>query len=303
MTLTHAISQAVSSHASAAPPVVLVFGLHDGVGRWFTRQLRDATPAATGVFMPADLPPAAVHSICEAADAGVHLVSAKRGMDGTFLEYWQMLAEAGKARLVAVHDLEPVSLDVNEAAAIATRVLEEDILPYTLPLLDDDERVVGVLDAVTGEQWFPDGPTQAAREDFTDAVEVERNQVLDEADTVGLTAIEAVRSGMLCPAVTVDTRSRAGVNWLARALPARSIPAVSTVLPGDDTGSVLLAAGADGLAPGRALAVSGTDTEQVAIESLIEVTGAGLLSRLEPGRVAAALATPRPRLGSLLVGE
>lgn len=303
MTLTHAISRAVSSYASAAPPVVLVFGQHEGVARWFTRRLRESTPSVVAILLPADLPAAMVHSMCVTADAGIHLVSARRGMDGTFLEYWQMLAEAGKARFVAVHDLEAVALDVNETAAIATRVLEEDVLPYTLPLLDDDERVVGVLDAVTGEQWFPDGTTEGARDDFTDAVEVERNQLLDEADTVDMTPFEAVRAGMLCPAVTLDTRSHAGIGWLISALPTRSIPAVTTSLPGDDAESILLAAGADGVGVGRFLAVSGTDSEHINIESLIDVLGLGLLSRLEPGRVAAARAIPLPRPGSFLVGE
>jgi hypothetical protein len=94
-------------------------------------------------------------AVVAAADACVHVFSAGQGVDGTYLEYWQMCAEAGKVRYVGVCDLTPMSLDVNEAAAIAGRVLEEDVLVTTLPLLDDDESVIGVLDVVTGEQWFP----------------------------------------------------------------------------------------------------------------------------------------------------
>ena len=102
-------------------------------------------------------------------------------MDGRYLEIWQLLAEAGRARYVLVHDLGPATLDVNEAAAIASRVLEEDVLTTTLPLLDDDEGVIGVLDVGTREQYFPDGTHEAPRDDFSDAVEAETNTLFDAA--------------------------------------------------------------------------------------------------------------------------
>ncbi len=253
--------------------------------------------------MPADLGPSAAQAICSAADAGIHVVSAKTGMDGTFLEYWQLLAEAGKARLVAVHDLTPAALDINEAAAIAGRVLEEDVLPATFPLLDDDEAVVGVLDAITGEQVFPDGSTQAPRDDFTDAVGMESNSLFDEADAIGCTPQEAVAEGAMAVAASVDVRSGAGVGWLAVHLPDRSGPAATTVLPGDGSDAVLLAAGPEGVRLGPVMVLTGTTTGRAQVETLADLLAPQLMSQLPAGAIASAQMQPPPVPGALLLGD
>jgi hypothetical protein len=288
----------VGTSGSGTPTVALVFGLDNAVVRWLTLRMRDEGIAA--VSMPADLPPSAAQAICSAADAGVHVVSARSGMDGSFLEYWQLLAEAGKSRLVAVHDLLPTALDINETAAIASRVLEEDVLPATFPLLDDDESVVGVLDAITGQQSFPDGTTEPPRDDFTEAVAMETNSLFDEADAVGSTPQEALADGALAMAVTVDVRSGAGVSWLAARLPSRTEPAATTVLPADGNDAVVLTAGPDGLAVGPVLVVQATSTSSAHVTSMADLLVPGLKDRLEPGASASALMTPRPALGALL---
>jgi hypothetical protein len=231
-----------------------------------------------------------------AVDAVVHTVSARRGMDATFLEYWQLLAEMGAARYVAVHDLGPVTLDVNEAAAIASRVLEEDVHPITMPLLDDDESVIGVLDVVSGEQWLG-GAVEPPRSDFTEAVEAKANVLLDES---GGEVWPAVLAGEFAVAVTVDTRSRAGVAWLAAHLPEARCPAASTVLPGDEAGRPFVRAGMEPLEVGRALAIAGTSTSYIAITALSDVLSPRLRERLESGQVAACAAAPVPDVGSLL---
>jgi hypothetical protein len=289
----------VASSGSGAHPVVLVFGLQDGVARWLTRRLRAAGVVAA--HLPPDLPLPAAQSVCAAADAGVHLFSAGQGMDGRFLEIWQLLAEAGRARYLLVHELGPATLDVNEAAAIASRVLEEDVLTTTLPLLDDDESVIGVLDVATGQQYFPDGTLEAPRDDFIDAVEAETNTLYDAADAVGVNPHEAIRQGLLAPAVTIDTRSGAGVDWLAAHLPKRSVPAASTVLPGDDAEQPLIAAGSQGCALGPSLTILGSATQPVTISALSDLLEPALVSRLPAGAVAAARIEPVPTLGSWLV--
>lgn len=283
---------------SAAPSVVVVFGLEDASARWLSRALR--AEAVIGVHLHPDLPPAAAHSIMAAADAGVHVVSARHGMDARFLEYWQLLAEMGKARYVAVVDLGPVTLDVTEAAAIASRVLEEDVHPITLPLLDDDEAVIGVLDVVDGWQWFPDGREEAPRADFVEAVEAETDVLLDES---GGDVFPAVFDGVLAVAATVDVPSRAGVRWLAQHFPGRSVPASAVVVPGEDPGLPFVCAGLDGLGIGPALAVHGLDTQEVTILSLADVLNPGLRDALLPGEVAAVRMEPVAPVGSLLVGR
>jgi hypothetical protein len=203
---------------------------------------------------------------------------------------------------VAVHDLGADTLDVNEAAAIASRVLEEEVLPVSLPLLDDDESVMGVLDVITGQQWFPDGHREPPRDDFTEAVELETNALYDDARAVGEDSpAVAIRDGLLAAAVTVDSNSAAGVGWLARHLPARSVPAVSTVLPGDHPDLPLVAAGPDGVAVGQAIALTGIETAIVRVSSLAGLLEPSLRAKVPAGAVAAARMTPVPAVGALLL--
>ncbi len=294
----HAISQPVPLSVSAAPCLVLVFGLEEATTRWLTRALREL--GAVAVHMRPDLPPAAAHNIVAAADAGIHVVNARLGMDATYLDYWELLAEMGKARYVAVTDLGPAALDASDVAAIATRVLEEDVHPITLPLLADDESVIGVLDVVSGEQWFPDGAVEPPRVDFVEAVEAETNVLIDES---GGEVLEAVFGGEFAVAVTVDVGSRAGVDWLGGHLPQRESPASCTVLPGDDPDLVFVTAGRDGLTLGPALAVHTWQTQPVQIQSLAQILTPGLRGALAPGDTAAARIAPVPEVGSLLVGH
>ncbi len=297
MVPTHAISHEVSPLTSGAP-VALVFGLHEPSVRWTVNHLREA--GAGAVALPAGLPAAAAASAVAAADACVHLLSAAQGVDGTFLEYWQLAAEAGKARYVAVYELTALSLDVNEAAAIAARVLEEDVLVTTLPLLDEGEAVIGVLDVISGEQWFPGGDVQEPREDFVQAVEAETNTWLDEADAAGMPPLDALREGLLAVAVTLDTHSRAGVDWLARHLPDRQVPSATTVLASHAERAVVVA-GPEGLTVGRAMALAGTTTSSVRVTALASLGEPGLVSRLEPGALAAADIEPPVAAGTLLI--
>jgi len=289
----------VVTSRSGAPPVALVFGLDTAAVRWTTLQLRGEGVVA--VSLSPDLPAAAAASVCAAADCGVHLVSARHGMDGTFLEYWQLLAEAGKARLAAVLDLGPDSLDVNESAAIASRVLEEDVLPATLPLLDDDESVIGALDVATGQQWLADGGVQPPRDDFSEAVEMETNALYDAAAEHGTEPLEALHHGLLAVAVTLHPRTGAGLEWLAQHLPRRSVPAATTILGDDGADTVLITAGPDGFTLGTAMAVLGTRAGVVEVRSLAGIVDHTLLARIEPGHSAAAQARPRPETGSWLV--
>ena len=252
--------------------------------------------------MPADLPTPAAAAVVAAADACVHVLGAGQGLDGTYLEYWQLCAEAGKARIVGVYDLTAMSLDVNEAAAIAGRVLEEGVLVTTLPLLDDDESVIGVLDVVSGEQWFPNGEVQDPRDDFSEAVEAETNVWFDEAEALALTPREALVEGHLPAAVTLSTTTRAGVAWLAAHLPPRHTPAAATVLSAQETRAVITA-GPEPLGIGPAMALVGTTTTAVRVGALASLTEPGLVAQLTPGQVAAAEIDPRVPTGALLLPQ
>ncbi len=280
--------------------MALVFGLQDGSVKWLVQHLREAGIAAVPV--PQDLPTASAAAVVAAADACVHVFSAGQGMDGTYLEYWQMCAEAGKARFLAVCDLTPLSLDVNEAASIATRVLEEDVLVTTLPLLDDDESVIGVLDVVAGTQWFPDGDVQDPRDDFSQAVEAETNTWFDEADALAMSPRDALLEGHLSGAITLSTSTRAGVAWLAAHMPPRQTPAAATAM--DTQGErAVVTAGPDGLRVGPALSLMGTTTTPVRVNALASLTVPGLVERLAPGEVGAADIEPHVPTGALLLAQ
>jgi hypothetical protein len=111
-----------------------------------------------------------------------------------------------------------------------------------------------------------------------------------------------VYAGDFAVAVTVDSSTRAGVDWLAAHLPERQAPASATVLPGDDPEIVFVASGSDGVSLGVALEVMHAwESHEVRIQSLMQVLTPGLLDALAPGDVAAARVEPVPEVGSLLI--
>jgi hypothetical protein len=106
---------------------------------------------------------------------------------------------------------------------------------------------------------------------------------------------------LLTAAATLDLQHGAGLHWLVQHLPPRTTPIATTVMPGDDPGVVLLAAGPQGCAAGPAQAVTGGDSHEVDIESLADLFAPRLQAFLPPGAVAAARCTPVPQIGSWVV--
>lgn len=80
------------------------------------------------------------------ADGVVFVLSSAQGLDPTLPLRWDEAAEAGLPRVLAVTQLDLPRADFDESVAVAQRVLGEGVHPLLLPMLDDDERVAGLLD-------------------------------------------------------------------------------------------------------------------------------------------------------------
>ncbi len=80
-----------------------------------------------------------------AADGVLFVVSAVGGLDPVTAQLWQECADAGVARAVAVTALDCPGADFDETIALCQRVLDEAVLPISLPMHDDSGGVAGLL--------------------------------------------------------------------------------------------------------------------------------------------------------------
>ena len=80
-----------------------------------------------------------------AADAALFVVASPQGLDGATAALWERCAEAGLPRVVCVTQLDLPRADFDETVAVCQRVLGDDVHPLHLPMLDDDERVAGLI--------------------------------------------------------------------------------------------------------------------------------------------------------------
>lgn len=289
----------MGSSRFGTPPLVALLGHPTTPRVWLKHALRDLPEPVLATIVPHGLSTAALQAVCAASDAGVHLLSARDGMDGRWLPAWQMLIESGTPRFVAVTDLRPADLDVVDATAIASRVLEEEILPAALPLLDDDETPVATLDLIEGTQWFPGRAPQPADPDFLSAVALECAVLAEAAEISSLPVAEAIADGQVPVSLPLETSTGVGVSWLAAHLPAHRLPAgVATVIPGDAKEMPWIAAGDYDVRPGPVDTVLGGTWVRTRILSLRSPSGDTLLDRVAPGGVAAAVWESVPDLGA-----
>lgn len=79
------------------------------------------------------------------ADAALFVVASPQGLDAATAALWERCAEAGLPRAVCVTQLDLPRADFDETVAVCQRVLGEGVHPLHLPMLDDDERVAGLI--------------------------------------------------------------------------------------------------------------------------------------------------------------
>lgn len=242
------------------PRVVAVLG-HDGSGKsTLVRAL--GGPRTPGVVLlegRAALP---------LADAAVFVLSSAQGMDPTLPLRWEECAEAGLPRLVCVTQLDLPRADFDESVAVLQRVLGEGVHPVTLPMLDDEEDVAGVLrlldlSLAVGDDVRPAEPQHVAlveglRDDLLETLLsgsadddvfdawLDGDDPSPEVLTAELHA--AVAAGTLHPvlAVTADGVGGADLLDLLAQVPLQPVP------PVHDAGGDVVELPADGVLAARA---------------------------------------------------
>ena len=90
------------------------------------------------------------YSVLDLSDTFAHdllivVASASQGVDGAVAAMWEHAADLGKPRLLVISHLDVGRTDDDEIRLIAERVLGEEVLPYCLPLADDEEEMAGTL--------------------------------------------------------------------------------------------------------------------------------------------------------------
>lgn len=194
------------------------------------------------------------------ADGVVFVLSSPQGLDPTLPLRWEEAGELGLPRVLAVTQLDLPRADVDESVAVLQRVLGEGVHPLALPLLDDDERITGLL-RLLDLQLLVDGTARDAEPEHAGLVEQVREDLLetllasseDDAlfdawlDDGALPAPEvlaaelhaAVRSGALAPVLPV-TRDGVGAGELLALLVGVVPEAASASVPAGVDGDVVV---------------------------------------------------------------
>ncbi len=104
----------------------------------------------------------------EEVDALIVVVSARQGVPAAITHLWMSAAEAGIPAFITVTHLDDSTVDLEEAAAMCMRALNDggEIFMPWLPILDDDEAVCGFIDLLSEEivDWSDGGPVVRASE-------------------------------------------------------------------------------------------------------------------------------------------
>ncbi|MEP7191962.1 MAG: elongation factor G-like protein EF-G2 [Actinomycetota bacterium] len=190
-----------------------------------------------------------------AADAALFVVSAAEGVDGATMLLWEECAAVGMPRAVAVTKLDKERADFEETVAICRRVFGEGVMAIYLPLLSDDEAIIGNLGLLSQQIYdYSSGrrviqPAQdehrdlieGSRADLIEAIiqESEDDTLLDrylggeEIDVKVLTSdlLTAVSRGRLFPVIPVSTETGVGTDELLQLLTAAFPPPTLHPLP------------------------------------------------------------------------
>jgi hypothetical protein len=152
------------------------------------RPVSDTSPFATFEKFPnivaiVHRPSQADHRILNSCDAFVASLDGAAGVDSQIIEFWSGARDATLPRHILAFNVVNGRADFDELCAIASRVLEPDLLIRYLPIDSDDElSLTGVYDILTSEihalvdgDWItkPADPehiaiTSSAREDLFD---------------------------------------------------------------------------------------------------------------------------------------
>jgi elongation factor G len=117
-----------------------------------------------------------------AADAALFVVSAADGLDGATQLLWEECAAVGMPRAVVVTKLDNARSDFDEIVLICQRVFGEGVQPLYLPLLDEHERVGGVVGLLSQRIYDYTGGHRAEVEpdpEHVELIEGPRNALIE----------------------------------------------------------------------------------------------------------------------------
>jgi elongation factor G len=195
-----------------------------------------------------------------AADAALFVVSAADGVDATTMLLWQECAAIGMPRAVAVTKLDKERADFEETVAICQRVFGEGVMAIYLPLLGDNEAIIGNLGLLSQQIYdYSSGRPvmHPSEEKHRELVEANRSALLEaiiqeseddtlldryldgqeiDVDTVTSDLLTAVSRARMFPVIPVSVETRVGtyelLQLLIAAFPAPTLhplPATTTV--------------------------------------------------------------------------
>jgi elongation factor G len=83
------------------------------------------------------------------ADAALFVVAAADGIDPITPVLWEACAELDMPRAIAITGLDNPATDFTETLALCRRVFGDGVVPLHLPLYDDNERPIGLIDVLS----------------------------------------------------------------------------------------------------------------------------------------------------------
>lgn len=163
------------------------------------------------------------------ATAVIFVLGATDGIDPATSYLWREVAAANLPRAVVVTKLDQPTADFDEVCALIWRLFDpHGCIPVTLPVLDDDERLAGFLDAQTGMiREYVDGGTRELppEQQHLDLTAPARSRLQDTLGAMGDSQLSsATRSGLVTPILGFAapgcvgrTEVRTILDWLAGA--------------------------------------------------------------------------------------
>lgn len=113
------------------------------------------------------------------ADAALLVVPASGGLDPLTGALWRSCVARELPRAIVLTFVDAPGADVDEALALCRRLLDEDLLPLTLPVHDDEGTVAGVLDLLDLQLQLP-GSSRPAEPEHAELVAGLRAELLEQ---------------------------------------------------------------------------------------------------------------------------
>lgn len=168
-------------------------------------------------------------------DLLIMVASAAQGIDVAAADMWERAAEQGAARLLVISQLDIGRTDDDEMRLIAERILGEELLPYTLPLADDDEEFAGTLTLSTMMIRDEHAGTTRPADDEHVAIAADTRERLIEAVLANTDNDLLVRNAMLGLSMSPEALDEELLTLVRAGAIALSLPVIAVSVDGRPT--------------------------------------------------------------------